>query len=37
MVKTCQREKGLVRVCGNSRVSNLVVIDYAMNEDCYFS
>lgn len=34
---TSEREKRLVRVCGNSWVSNLVVIDKAMNEDCYFS
>lgn len=36
-VKTRLREKRLVRACGNSWVSNLVVIDKAMNEDCYFS
>lgn len=30
-VKTRRREKRLVRACGNSWVSNLVVIDKAMN------
>lgn len=37
MVKTRQREKGLVRACGKSQVINLVVTDEAMKEDCYFS
>lgn len=37
MIKTHQRENGLVRACGNSWVINLVVIDEAMKEDCYLS